>query len=432
MDDMEKVFAEGLRRAASERPALPIDVDEVIARGEAAGRASVRRPAWRWLAVAAAVLLVAGAAVGVWFVSRPGSVPAVPVGSPSATPVVLTGTRWLATEIEGQPVETSPAVQGREQVPWLEFGPTTISGGDPCNGVGADYRLEGDRLRFERWQPHTDVGCNIAQQQRFGTALSDTTRAQRDGNSLAFLDASGRVVLRFRADASGSPRAVPTPGLVTVAGQLTGRTWWALELGGREVPDGGTGAVPRLTFLRSGLVDGADPCNAGSGRYDLARGGLTISEWRSTDMGCVGWVQQAFLDALSATAYATTNVEELALFDSGGTLLARFGAAHPSGEAVQVRVRNASGQDLTQIRVGFPDGTRSGFGQLAPGAASDYVDTTGPVYGYAYVEAWVDGRKLVVQPIDYVGETPLAPGRYTYVLDVDPSGDLTLALAKDG
>lgn len=57
----------------------------------------------------------------------------------------------------------------------------------------------------------------------------------------------------------------------------------------------------------------------------------------------------AFRDALSATAYATTNVEELALFGSDGTLLARFGAAHPSGEAVRVRVRNGSGFDFAGV-----------------------------------------------------------------------------------
>jgi len=344
----------------------------------------------------------------------------------------------LATEIEGRPVETTPAVEGRERVPWLEFGPTAMSGGDPCNGVGADYRLDGDRLTFERWHPHTDVGCNVAQQQGFEQALSNSVRVQRDGDSLAFLDASGTVVLRLRADASRSPHVVPTPGLVTVAGQLTGRTWWALELGGREVPDGGTGTVPTLTFLRSGQVEGSDPCNAGSGRYDLARGGLTISEWRTTDLGCAGWVQQVFRDALPDTAYATTNVDELALFDSGGTLLARFGAAHPSGESVRVRVRNGSGFDFAGVEVRFPDGTRLSQGPLASGASSDYADAGDPVYGYAWAKVTTapgppaDGRVLVLQPIDYVGEQALEPGRYTYVLALDDQENLQLTLEKDG
>ncbi len=210
MDDIEKVFAEGLRRAASERPALPVDVDEVVARGEAMGREPARRPTWRWLAVAAAALLVAG--VGVWYLNRPGVVPAVPVASPMVSSPDLTGTRWLATEIGGRPVEQVGPTMNGERVPWLVFDATTVSGADPCNGVGADYRLEGDRLSFSNWGAHTDVGCNTTQQQRFEKALTDTTRVQRDGDSLALLDARGSTVARFAAESGrSSPSATILP-----------------------------------------------------------------------------------------------------------------------------------------------------------------------------------------------------------------------------
>ena len=54
---------------------------------------------------------------------------------------------------------------------------------------------------------------------------------------------------------------------------------------------------------------------------------------------------------------------------------------------VQVRLRNASPGALTAVAVWFPRGER---------------------------------RRL--QPIDYVGETPLGPGCFTYELTLDPSG----------
>ena len=40
-------------------------------------------------------------------------------------------------------------------------------------------------------------------------------------------------------------------------------------------------------------------------------------------------------------------------------------------------------------------------------------------YRYAYVSLVIDGEDLVLQPIDYVGETPLGVGYFTYHLDVE-------------
>lgn len=44
----------------------------------------------------------------------------------------------------------------------------------------------------------------------------------------------------------------------------------------------------------------------------------------------------------------------------------------------------------------------------------------------------VGDRRLVMQPIDYVGETPLGGGRFTYAIGLAEGGDrLTLELETD-
>jgi len=102
-----------------------------------------------------------------------------------------------------------------------------------------------------------------------------------------------------------------------------------------------------------------------------------------------------------------------------------------SGE-VDIRVENASTHVLADIEVGFPEG-RKGYGTLAPGQRSQYRTIKG-AYRYAYIEAMVAGSKMVLQPIDYVGESFLAPGRYTYIVSVPQPGvayGLSLTLRKD-
>lgn len=113
------------------------------------------------------------------------------------------------------------------------------------------------------------------------------------------------------------------------------------------------------------------------------------------------------------------------------------------GSPVDIRVRNVSTVVMEDVVVGFPRGAGGG-GPVAPGQAEAGEVSYGTVepeavtpyrlieraYRYAYVEAVVEGRRVVLQPIDYVGEEPLGPGRYTYELD-HRNGDLTLDLVRD-
>jgi hypothetical protein len=83
--------------------------------------------------------------------------------------------------------------------------------------------------------------------------------------------------------------------------------------------------------------------------------------------------------------------------------------------AVQIRIRNGTNVDFDSVEVRFPNQTGR-FGAVAVGETSGYRRVNG-AYRYAYVEARAGDKRYVVQPIDYVGESLLAEGRYTYSLE---------------
>ncbi|GLC28324.1 hypothetical protein [Roseisolibacter agri] len=93
------------------------------------------------------------------------------------------------------------------------------------------------------------------------------------------------------------------------------------------------------------------------------------------------------------------------------------GPSGPDG-ATRLRVRNASTVELQNLLVVLPTEERIAAVSLAAGGTTGYVAVR-TAYRYAYVEASVAGRHIVLQPIDYVGEQPLGAGCFTYDLRVD-------------
>lgn len=101
----------------------------------------------------------------------------------------------------------------------------------------------------------------------------------------------------------------------------------------------------------------------------------------------------------------------------------------PSG-GVHVRVENASNFPMNQIEVGFPD-TLVSYGDLPPGSKSAYREVPA-AYDIAGVTMTVGEKKLRLQPVDFVGEEPLKPGLYTYVLIVRaPTGTSDYSLTME-
>jgi hypothetical protein len=94
------------------------------------------------------------------------------------------------------------------------------------------------------------------------------------------------------------------------------------------------------------------------------------------------------------------------------------------GGSVQVRMENASNVTLSRATLFASEGPQA-FQNLSPGEATPYVEVS-KAYRIATTEVIVGADTLRLQVIDFVGEEPLGPGRYTYVLVVSElaNGDL--------
>ncbi|MDB5106611.1 MAG: hypothetical protein JWP91_4300 [Fibrobacteres bacterium] len=104
--------------------------------------------------------------------------------------------------------------------------------------------------------------------------------------------------------------------------------------------------------------------------------------------------------------------------DNGGSAAAA-GAAGSSWKRtdakVRIRLHNLDSLSLKGLFIRFPaDSAR--FPVLAGRSYTDYI-AVDSAYRYAYIHAVAgDGRAWICQPTDFVGESPLVPGRYTFEL----------------
>jgi hypothetical protein len=100
---------------------------------------------------------------------------------------------------------------------------------------------------------------------------------------------------------------------------------------------------------------------------------------------------------------------------------------------LQIRLSNVSPYKFQNILVNTTTGNVN-FEDLNSGQKSAYKEFE-KAYRYAFVELEIDGKKYTLQPIDYVGETLLENGKYTYKIDANNSDDqyarLSLTLVED-
>lgn len=96
---------------------------------------------------------------------------------------------------------------------------------------------------------------------------------------------------------------------------------------------------------------------------------------------------------------------------------------------VFIRIENASNFTYEEILVKIDEDHE--YGNLGAGELSGYQPYEW-AYRYAYVELKVEELRLALQPIDYVGETMLAAGYYSYIISLNESSTgLKLELRED-
>ena len=101
-----------------------------------------------------------------------------------------------------------------------------------------------------------------------------------------------------------------------------------------------------------------------------------------------------------------------------------------ANESSNIRVKNDSDLDYENVKVSFPS-QEENYGNIEKGTVTAYRDVK-IAYSYAYIEIFIESEKFVLQPIDYVGETSLGKGKFTYVLKVDLEGkSVILNLVED-
>ena len=100
---------------------------------------------------------------------------------------------------------------------------------------------------------------------------------------------------------------------------------------------------------------------------------------------------------------------------------------------LQIRIKNTSQYDYANVLVNTSGGINN-YGNILSTKSSDYK-TFSFAYNYAFVQLEIAGVTYTLQPIDYVGETKLSSGKYTYEINANATGTqydkLTLTLVKD-
>lgn len=101
------------------------------------------------------------------------------------------------------------------------------------------------------------------------------------------------------------------------------------------------------------------------------------------------------------------------------------------GNKTNIRIQNNSGYEFTSVMLN-PYNEPYNCERIKPGKATCYHGFT-TAYNYAYVKLFINGKQFIIQPIDYVGETPLGKGNFTYTISVISfeQGQLGITTTKD-
>lgn len=86
---------------------------------------------------------------------------------------------------------------------------------------------------------------------------------------------------------------------------------------------------------------------------------------------------------------------------------------NPAVEPSNIRLLNSSGTDFSNVFAGIED-----YGEVLNGDSTEYREWS-IAFRIARVVAQTPLGEFTIQPIDFVGETPLGAGNFTYELTFD-------------
>jgi hypothetical protein len=102
-------------------------------------------------------------------------------------------------------------------------------------------------------------------------------------------------------------------------------------------------------------------------------------------------------------------------------------AAERAPRETFVRLQNDTSAAFEHVRASYPEPVS--YDRIGPGEASPW-QRVARAYGYSYLEVFVDGERLVMQPNDFMG-TNLGPGRVTYHVTIDDGRRLMIRPARE-
>ena len=120
-------------------------------------------------------------------------------------------------------------------------------------------------------------------------------------------------------------------------------------------------------------------------------------------------------------------MKRLALFFLITTLFIGCSDRDDDLDGVNIRIKNESNVIFDTVQVISDEMIHENIG---PDEFSGYLEYES-AYSYGYIHIMVGGESYVLQPTDYVDETPLEYGFYTYVLSISEEDNVILDLVVD-
>ena len=133
--------------------------------------------------------------------AQPPSEPAPVADANPSTMRNLTGSEWVVTHIDANPVP-APSAAGRG--PWMKFetqdGAPRVTGVGGCNNFSGSYTTSGARdLEFGPLMATKMACANLGVEDAFFAALEAVRHWNVVGNRLELTDAAGKVLVRLEA-----------------------------------------------------------------------------------------------------------------------------------------------------------------------------------------------------------------------------------------